>query len=87
MILVCDGFFVRANIFSDINFDRRCPCILLMEVVFINPLTLQPPIPIISAFSFFYLHIKYHIFTILKIKRDINQRGLKIVTLHFVKSE
>ena len=35
----------------------------------------------------FYQHIKYHILNMLKIKCDINQQDLKIVDLHFVKSE
>ena len=35
----------------------------------------------------FYLHIKYHLLNMLKIKWDINQQYLKTVDLHFVKSE
>ena len=35
----------------------------------------------------FYLHIKYHLWNMLKIKCDINQPYLKTVHLHFVKSE
>ena len=36
---------------------------------------------------FFYQHIKYHLLNMLKIQFDINQQYLKIVDLHFVKSE
>ena len=35
----------------------------------------------------FYNHIKYHLLNMLKIKNDINQRYLKTIDLHFVKSE
>ena len=34
-----------------------------------------------------YYHIKYHILNMLKIKCDINQKDLKRLDLHFVKSE
>ena len=40
------------------------------------------PVPIILVFS---KHIKYQLLDILKMKRDINQKDLKIVDLHFVK--
>ena len=35
----------------------------------------------------FYHHIKYHLLSMLKVKCDINQKYLKRVDLHFVKSE
>ena len=35
----------------------------------------------------FFLHIKYHVLNMVKIKCDINQQDLKRVDLHFVKSE
>ena len=35
----------------------------------------------------FYLHIKYHLLNMLKIKCDINQQYLERIDLHFVKSE
>ena len=35
----------------------------------------------------FYLHIKYQVLILLKIKCDVNQQDLKGVYLHFVKSE
>ena len=49
-------------------------------------LTLEPPVPHIFGFLFFYEHIKYHILNMVKIKCDINQQDLKRVDLHFVKS-
>ena len=50
----------------------------------INPLTAGAAY--IRAFIFYY-HIKYHLLNMLKIKCDINQRYLKTVDLHIVKSE
>ena len=41
----------------------------------------------ILFFTFFYWHITYQLLSLFKIKSDINQQGLKIVDLHFVKSE
>ena len=49
-------------------------------------LTLQPPVPHIRVFVFYY-HIRYHILNMVKMKCDINQQHLKTVDLHFVKSE
>ena len=47
-------------------------------------LTLSPPDPIILALSFAYFqHIKYELFHMIKIKRDINQQHFKIAYLYF----
>ena len=56
---------------------------LVLENVFI-PLTAGAAY--IRVFIF-YLHIRYHILNMLKIKCDINQPDLKRFDLHFVKSE
>ena len=50
----------------------------------VNYLTADPDY--IRFFIFFYLHIKYHLLSMLEIKRDINGQYLKIVNIHFVKS-
>ena len=51
-------------------------------------LTPKPPVPIIFVFVFFFTqHTKYHLWNMLMINRDINQQDMKIVDLHFVKSE
>ena len=47
-----------------------------------NPLTAG--VAYIRVFIF-YLHIKYHLLNMLKIKYDINQQYLKTVDLQFVK--
>ena len=52
--------------------------------MYVNPLTAGAAY--IRVFVF-YKHIKYHILNMLKIKCDINQKDLKRVDLHFVKSE
>ena len=38
-------------------------------------------------FSIFYYHFKCHILNMVNVTRDINQQDLKIVDLHFAKSE
>ena len=50
----------------------------------LNPLTAGAAL--IRVFIF-YQHLKYHLLNLLKIKCDINQKYLKTVDLHFVKSE
>ena len=47
----------------------------------------KPPVPIIFVFNIFYKNIAYPLLNMVKIKRDTNQQDLKIVDLHFVKSE
>ena len=54
------------------------------RLIIFNPLTAGAAY--IRVFVF-YLHIKYHILKMLRIKCDINQQDLKRVDLHFVKSE
>ena len=39
------------------------------------------------SFFMFYQHNKYDILNMLKLKYDINQQGLKIIDLHFAKSQ
>ena len=39
------------------------------------------------VFYIFYQHIAYQLLNMLKIQSDIIQQNLKIVDLHFVKSE
>ena len=46
-----------------------------------------PPAPNIFDFHIFYLHITHQLLNVLKTKRDINQRYMKKVDLHFVRSE
>ena len=54
----------------------------------IRCLTLKPPVPIIFVFlTFFNKHIAYQLLNMLKINYDANLQDLKIVDLHFVKSE
>ena len=50
----------------------------------VNPLTAGAAY---NRVFIFYYHIKYHILNMFKIKCDINQKDLKRVDLHFVKSE
>ena len=57
---------------------------LMLTLKALNPLTAGAEY--IRVFIF-YLHIKYGILNMLKIKCDINQQDLKGVDLHFVKSE
>ena len=63
---------------------RRQTSAAYPRAVRVNPLTVGAAY--IRVFIF-YWHIKYHLFTMLKIKCDINQQYLKTVDLHFVKSE
>ena len=55
------------------------------RVIFINPLATGPEY--ISFFFIFYQPIKYRLFNMLKIKRDINQQDCKIFDLNYVKSK
>ena len=46
-------------------------------ILFISPLTLIPPVPIIVVFFTFFIRILHISFHIVKVKRDINQQEFK----------
>ena len=64
-------------------------CDRITRPLFSNPADFNPltaGVAYIQVFIF-YLHIKYHILKMLKIKYDISQQDLKTVDLHFVESD